>query len=169
MNDGIRFSELLAYNEEETHRWKEWFAQNPIALDLPLDIADAKNVRGLWLHISLVELHYAHIVLGLPAVNFQSVQKEIESSPPDNGATLFAISQEAAAKYKQYLALATAEDLASVFEFNPRRKLSASKRKLITQALTHSMRHWAQLSTFLRQEGFKQPWVHDFLMSEAME
>ena len=169
MDDGIRFSELLAYNEEETHRWKRWFAQNPAALDLPLDIANAKNVRGLWLHISLVELHFAHIVAGLPPVNFQAVQKEIESGPADNGANLFAISQEAAAKYKRYLASAPAEDLALVFEFSPPRKLNASKRKLIAQALTHSMRHWAQLSTFLRQQGFEQPWVHDFLMSKAME
>jgi uncharacterized damage-inducible protein DinB len=45
----------------------------------------------------------------------------------------------------------------------------ASRRKLVTQALTHSMRHWAQISTFLRQQGLKQEWTHDFLMSKAME
>jgi uncharacterized damage-inducible protein DinB len=169
MNDGIRFSELLAYNEEETHRWKEWFAQNPTALDLPLDIADAKNVHGLLLHIFLVEVHFAHIVLGLDRVDFQAVQREIERGPAGNRDSLFAISEDATAKYKRYLANAPTGDLATTIEVSPRRVLSASKRKLITQALTHSMRHWAQLSTFLRQQGFKQPWVHDFLMSKAME
>ena len=66
------FSELLAYNEEETRRWKEWFAQNPTALELPLDIADASNVRGLLLHIFLVEVHFAHIILGLDRVSIRS-------------------------------------------------------------------------------------------------
>jgi uncharacterized damage-inducible protein DinB len=169
MNEGIRFSELLAYNEEETHCWKEWFAQNSAALDLPLDIADLKNVRGLLLHIFLVEVHFAHIVLGLDRVDFQAVQREIERGPSGNCDGLFAISEDATTKYKHYLANATTGDLATTIEVNPRRTISTSKRKLITQALTHSMRHWEQLSTFLRQQGFKQPWVHDFLMSKAME
>jgi hypothetical protein len=104
MNDGIRFSELLAYNEEETHRWKVWFAQNPTALDLPLDVADAKNVRGLLLHIFLVEVHFVHIVLGLDRVDFRAVQREIERGPAGNRDNLFAIGEDAAAKYKRYLA-----------------------------------------------------------------
>jgi hypothetical protein len=48
-------------------------------------------------------------------------------------------------------------------------ELKASKRKMIVQALTHSIRHWAQLATSLRQQGMKQDWIHDFLMSKAME
>ena len=47
--------------------------------------------------------------------------------------------------------------------------LKASKRKLVAQALTHSMRHWAQISTFLRQQGLKQEWNHDFLLTKAMQ
>lgn len=169
MNDGIRFSELLAYNEEETHRWKEWFAQNPTVLDLSLDIADAKNVCDLLLHIFLVEVHFAHIVLGLDRVDFQAVRREIEGGPAGDRDNLFAISEDATEKYKRYLANAPAGDLATTIEVSPRLNLSATKRKVITHALTHSMRHWAQVSTFLRQQGFTQPWVHDFLVSKAME
>jgi len=40
---------------------------------------------------------------------------------------------------------------------------------MVAQALTHSIRHWAQISTYLRQQGLKQEWSHDLLMSEAME
>jgi uncharacterized damage-inducible protein DinB len=47
--------------------------------------------------------------------------------------------------------------------------VKASRRKLLAQALTHSMRHWAQIATFLRQQGLKQEWNHDFLLSNAME
>jgi hypothetical protein len=31
------------------------------------------------------------------------------------------------------------------------------------------MRYWAQLATFLRQQGMKQDWIHDFLMSKVMD
>jgi uncharacterized damage-inducible protein DinB len=136
---------------------------------LPLDIADAKNVRGLLLHIFLVAVHFAHMVLGLGRVHFQAVQRGIERGPAGNRDHLFAISEEATAKCRRYLANAPSGELAPTIEVSPRLTLSARKRKLITQALTHSMRHWAQLSTFLRQQGLNQPWVHDFLMSKAME
>ncbi len=169
MNSGIRFSELLEYSEEETRRWKQWFRENPAALDLPLDIADAGSVRRLLLHIFLVELHFAHLILGLPRVDFKAVEKEIENDTAGDANNRFAISEQATGKFKQYLAVASADDLATVLQVNPRRNISASKRKLISQAMTHSMRHWAQLSTFLRQQGFKQDWNHDFLMSKAME
>jgi uncharacterized damage-inducible protein DinB len=46
---------------------------------------------------------------------------------------------------------------------------SASKRKLIAQAFTHSLRHWAQIFTYLRQQGLKQEWNHDLLMNKAMQ
>jgi hypothetical protein len=45
----------------------------------------------------------------------------------------------------------------------------ARQRKLIAQAFTHSLRHWAQISTYLRQQELKQQWNHDLLMSKAME
>lgn len=33
MDAGIRFGELLEYEEQETKRWKEWFAAHPEALE----------------------------------------------------------------------------------------------------------------------------------------
>jgi uncharacterized damage-inducible protein DinB len=45
---------------------------------------------------------------------------------------------------------------------------SASRRKCFVHALLHSMRHWAQLATRLRQAGFKQDWPHDFLYTQAL-
>jgi uncharacterized damage-inducible protein DinB len=35
-------------------------------------------------------------------------------------------------------------------------------------ALLHGVRHWAQLSTYLRQKGYKQDWQHDFIFSGVM-
>src|SRR5207302_10051224 len=57
-------SELVGYAEDEWRRWKHWFDQHPAALDVPIAIAEAKEVRGLIKHIVLVDLRYAQWLLG---------------------------------------------------------------------------------------------------------
>lgn len=161
MTDGIEFAELLAYTDEETARWKQWFHRHPEALDLPIDIADAGTVRRLVKHILFVELHFSNLLLGIPAADFDSL-------PDGSVGELFRIAEEASSRYQKFFATARDQDWKTWVELG-RIGLKASKRKLITQALTHSIRHWAQLSTFLRRNGLKQDWTHDFLMSKAME
>jgi uncharacterized damage-inducible protein DinB len=46
--------------------------------------------------------------------------------------------------------------------------LHASRRTLFAHILLHSMRHWAQLTTMLREAGYKADWPKDFLFSEAL-
>jgi uncharacterized damage-inducible protein DinB len=161
MNDGIQFAELVAYTEEENERWKQFFATNPGTLDLPFDIAG--SVRQLLLHIFSVELYFANAVLGLEKVS----PNELPTGTLDE---LFGIGKQAAGRYREFFGKATAEDWAGKVELGRGTvHLKASKRKLVAQALTHSLRHWAQIATFLRQQGFKQEWNHDFLLSKAME
>jgi uncharacterized damage-inducible protein DinB len=40
-------------------------------------------------------------------------------------------------------------------------------RKIIIHTLLHEVRHWAQISTLLRQNGFKIEF-HDFLFSPVL-
>src|SRR5205085_11149755 len=47
--------------------------------------------------------------------------------------------------------------------------VSASRRKMFTHAMVHSLRHWAQLASALREAGFKQDWQHDFIFTQVME
>jgi len=168
MTDGIRFSELLDYSAAETDRWKQWFSKNPDTLDLPVDVADAGTVRKLLIHIFLVELHFANAMSG-PISDPKDLQRELENRRSETVDQLFEISGEATRKYRQYLATASPQNYSVKVDFGPRFKIKPTKRKLIAQALTHSMRHWAQLSTALRQQGRKSDWIHDFLMSSAME
>ena len=160
MSDGIQFSELLDYAEQENERWKQFFNRHPEALDLSLDIAG--YVRQLVLHIFAVELYFANAVLGLEKVN----PDKLPAEPLDE---LFRVGQEAARKYREFFARAKPEDWTETVDLGPRLSFKPSKRKLVAQALTHSIRHWAQISTFLRQQGLKQEWNHDFLLSKAME
>jgi uncharacterized damage-inducible protein DinB len=84
---------------------------------------------------------------------------------------LFSTTEKAQNKYRQFIQRADDAEWKTVISFPTRSAgtLSASKRKIFVHALLHGTRHWAQLATFLRQKGFKQPWPHDFLMSDAME
>jgi uncharacterized damage-inducible protein DinB len=159
MDAGIQFTELLDYGAEENRRWQEFFERFPQTLDLPLDIAG--NVRQLVLHIFAVELYFANAISGEEKVD----PDQLPNTTLDE---VFAIGDQAAEMYREFIARASPEDWASTAELG-RINLKATKRKLVAQALTHSMRHWAQISTFLRQQGFKQEWVHDFLLTKAME
>ena len=158
------FAEMLEANQRETQKWQSWFERQPAdLLDLPLNIALAKNVREFLLHIFAVELRYAERLGGLPIT-------EYESLPTGSVAELFGIGEKARTLFRDYLARATNEDLAVVLEFPTRISgiLSASKRKMFAHAMLHGVRHWAQLATALREAGHGTDWGHDFLFSDVM-
>jgi uncharacterized damage-inducible protein DinB len=161
----LSFSDLLAANEAETAKWRTWCEQQPAAvLDVPLSIALAKNVREFLLHIFAVELRYAERISGLPITDYEAL-------PTENVAELFGIGDRARGMYREYLANATDEDLASMMEFPTRTAgiIRSSKRKMFAHSMLHGVRHWAQLATALRQAGYATNWGKDFLYSPAME
>jgi uncharacterized damage-inducible protein DinB len=161
----ISFAELLSANQAETLKWRKWFDEQPTAvLDIPLSIALAKNVREFLLHIFAVELRYAERLAGLPITAYETL-------PTGSVAELFGIGEKATAMYRDYLANASDEDLASVIEFPTRTAgvMRASKRKIVVHAMLHGVRHWAQLATALREAGYPTNWGKDFLYSEMME
>ena len=158
MVDGISFSELLAYSDEETRRWKQFFERHPEALDLQLDIAG--DIRQLVMHIFAVELFFGNALSGSGV--------DPDELPTATLGEIFAVHGKASAIYRDFIAAATAEQWQELVEIGAV-GLKASRRKMVAQAFTHSMRHWAQISTFLRQQGLKQEWNHDWLMSKVVE
>ena len=161
----ISFADLVAANEAETQKWRKWFDEQPAAvLDVPLSIALAKNVREFLLHIFAVELRYAERLAGLPITDYETL-------PTGSVAELFGIGDRARGMYRDYLAKATDEDLASIMEFPTRTAgiIRSSKRKMFAHAMLHGVRHWAQLATALREAGYPTNWGKDFLYSPVME
>jgi uncharacterized damage-inducible protein DinB len=156
--------ELLDFSSEEHQRWRQWFQRNPQALDLPTDIARTKNVRELVLHILLVELRYSERLLNKEVTPYEGI-------PTDTLDQLFGIAKQAEENFRSFFKAATASDWNEVLTFPTRSAgtLTASKRKMFVHALLHGIRHWAQLSTLLRQRGLAQDWQHDFLMSTVIE
>jgi uncharacterized damage-inducible protein DinB len=160
---GLSFGELLDYSSEETNHWRDWFRKNPKALDLPCDIAGAKTVREVVLHIVAVQMRYAERLLNQPITEYE----ELASS---NAEELFALAHKSAEDLRSFAVAANDANWDGALTFPTRTagKLTASRRKIFVHALLHGVRHWAQLATFLRQQGYQQDWPHDFIFSRVI-
>jgi uncharacterized damage-inducible protein DinB len=156
---GITFTELLDYTDDETRRWKEFFQKNPAALDVATDVQGVKTVRELVTHIFMAELVFGNGVLDEPRPDFEKVPKSTLDE-------IFAIGDDARKKMRAFLSHADDWQLGEVVSFG--RAGDVSRRKMLIQALTHGMRHWAQVATELRRAGYPTDWVHDLLMSPAI-
>jgi hypothetical protein len=107
----LSFTEMLDANERETAKWQDWFGHQPAeVLDLPLDIALAKDVREFLLHIFAVELRYAERLTG-------SAVTEYEALPTGSVGELFATGERARKLYREYFSRATDADLATSWSF----------------------------------------------------
>ena len=163
---GISFDDLLRHNEEETGRWHEFFRKHPEALDLSIDIAQSENVRAMLVHIMAVELLYSERIQG---VQRQSISAS--DFPSGSVEELFSTGAKARASFRDLLARYTDADSNELITFGTKTsgELRASRRKMFTHTMFHSMRHWAQLATALRQNGFKQDWQHDFIFTKVID
>ena len=164
METGISFQELMHYNDAETLRWREFFEQHPGALGVKTDIAGTKDIRGLIIHIFAVELRYAERLLAAAPTPYEQL-------PAGSLNQIFSIAETARQKLRQFLARATDADLKKVLTFETRTvgTLSSSKRKIVAHVVLHGTRHWAQIASALRQQGYKQDWPHDFIFTDALE
>lgn len=161
---GLSFGELLDYCADETQRWGGWFKENPAALDLPSDIAGTKSVREVVLHIVAVQMRYAERLLNLPITEYESLAGKSADE-------LFALGHKSFEDLRSFAVAANDPDWDGQLTFPTRSggTLTASRRKIFIHALLHGVRHWAQLSTYLRQQGYKQDWQHDFIFSNVLK
>jgi len=166
---GLSFGELLDYCAEENNRWRDFFKQHPDALDLPCDIAGTKTVREVVLHVVAVQMRYAERLLNMPITEFESLVAQLTGGKP--GEELFALSRKSLEDLRSFAIAANDSDWDGTLTFPTRSAgdLTASRRKIFIHTLLHSVRHWAQLSTHLRQKGFKQDWQHDFIASGVIK
>jgi uncharacterized damage-inducible protein DinB len=160
---GLSFGELLDYSAEETRRWSDFFSKNPAALDLASDIAGTKNVREVVIHIVAVQARYAERLLNLPL-------SEYETYASMGDQHILAAAQKSTEDLRSFAVAANDSDWDGELTFPTRSAgtLTASRRKIFIHALLHGIRHWAQLATYLRQQGYKQDWSHDFIFSNVI-
>ncbi|MGH9580260.1 MAG: DinB family protein [Terriglobales bacterium] len=162
---GVAFDTLIEYLDAEAERWQQWLAkQPPGALDVPVGTDDLSTVWRMLAHIAVVEYRYAQRLLDEPVTPYNAFRT-------GSLAGIFQIGEEARQKLTAFLASATesAFDEEITFDTKVAGTVNASKRKILAHVLLHSVRHWAQLATVLRQNGYPQDWQHDFLFTEAMQ
>ena len=167
---GLSFGELLDYCAEENNHWRDFFKQHPDALALPADIAGTKTVREVVLHIVAVQMRYAERLLNMPITEYETLAARLAEGKPGQGKPgeeLFALSRKSLEDLRSFAIAANDPDWDGLLTFPTRSagELTASRRKIFIHALLHGVRHWAQLSTHLRQKGYKQDWMHDLIAS----
>lgn len=163
---GVTFADLLRYQESEAARWRAWLdTQPPAVLDVPFGDAAKRmgSVRDMLWHVFIVEWVYACVLGGEPYEGWDKFKTQTL-------ADLFAIGEEARAQLRAYLDRATEAEMTRTLSISGGGiTINGSARKFLTHTFYHSLRHWAQLATVLRQQGYETNWQHDFVLSDAME
>jgi uncharacterized damage-inducible protein DinB len=158
----LSYAVLLAYTDEETRRWRAYFDQNPKALDVPIG-GERKDLRGLVTHLFVSEYRWGQYLAGEQPASPDSFK-------PQNIDEIWAIYATARKRLETWVAGATPEDLAQILTVKSVTygEIVVGKRKILTHALIHGIRHWAQIATALRQGCFVSGWSHDMLFTPAM-
>ena len=158
--------DLLSYSEWERAQWREWLREqgpSALAVDLgPHNNGRIRTIGELVRHIFSAEKRYVERCLKAPLT-------ETSTIPADDIDALFAFGQESRRALRELLA--SFPDT----EWNASREMSfgthtriVTCRKMILQAITHELRHWAQIAAFLRQAGYK-PGFHDVIASPLFD
>jgi uncharacterized damage-inducible protein DinB len=157
---GLSGKELMAWAERTSSGWHALLAAHPEALALACDIRETTTVGGLLQHIVAVELRYAQRLSELPETPYEAV-------PFESVGVIYATHEKAMDL------LARLDDRDQAFwdewvEYSTRRggSLRSRRRTVFVHLLMHSIRHYAQLATLLRQHGISPNWQMDYLMMD---
>ncbi len=149
--------ELLAWVERTADGWRHLVAEQPEVLAFPCDVRETSSVAELLQHIVAVELRYAQRLHGMR----ESAYEEIALS---SGEQLYASHDQAMALLRELLSRSdTAWEESIDFTTRSAGTLRATRRVVLVHLLMHSIRHYAQLATLVRQHGVKPNWPMDYL------
>ena len=157
----ISFRDLLSYTDYLASRWLNYFRQNPAALEVNVG-GRTSTLRDLATHIFQVEEFFANFLMQEDAVGMGRPAQMEAPSLED----LQRMHQDANGKIEQYIATATEEKLEKMRTLGP---VSVSNRKVLAQAVLHSVHHWAQVAMEVRQAGLPTERPQDIIASPVMK
>lgn len=163
MSVAVTLEDLFADFELTTGKWKKFFAENPAAAEVPTDIAGSGTIGGLVVHIYGADLRHSERLLGQPVSDLASTPKSL--------AAAWGLEARATANLRRYLDSATDASLDEVMKIQTKTagEVSTSRRKLCLHVFVHTIRHWAQIGTIVRQAGYPVRWPQDILFSSAIK
>lgn len=120
------------------------------------------TVGGVVAHIFVVELRYAQRLLDQEVTPW-------EQFPQTSVEDVFELGDHARSQLVQFLTSAPESELNRVLTFQTLTAgtVTASKYKIASNVFLHGIRHWAQIATVLRQNGFADQWAHDMLLTSV--
>jgi uncharacterized damage-inducible protein DinB len=153
--------ELVAWVERTSSGWRELMAAHPEALSLGCDIRETTTVAQLLQHIVAVELLYAERLSGLTETPYETV-------PLGSVEAIYATHEKAMELLNQ-LADRGQPYWEEWVEYATRRggSIRSTRRTVFIHMLMHSIRHYAQLATLVRQHGIAPNWQMDYLLMGA--
>ena len=156
----LRYDVLLELTSTEQHRWHDWFIEHPKAWAVPFATGRMATIGGVVMHIFAVELRYAQRLLDQEVTAWEAFrQTSIED--------VFELGDSARAQLVHFLTTAPESELDRVLNFQTLTAgpVSASKYRIASNLFLHGIRHWGQVATVIRQNGFADQWSHDLLLS----
>ena len=158
----LSYGTLLEFTSTEHHRWHDWFVERPKAWAVPFGTGRMATIGGVVMHIFGVELRYAQRLLDQEVTQWEDFR---QTSIDD----VFELGDNARAQLVQFLTSAPEAELDRVLTFQTLTAgiVTASKHKIASNIFLHDIRHWGQIATVLRQNGFADQWSHDMLLSNV--
>ena len=158
----LSLASLLEYTDWERGLWQDFFRKHDSQV---LEISAGPNGDGrfqtigdLVKHVFSAEKRYVERLLSQPLTDASSI-------PSGDIGVLFQFGQKSRAEFKELLETFPPQDWDSPREFKILDfRVTATPKKIAVHVLTHEIRHWAQIATLVRLNGFV-PEFHDFLGS----
>jgi uncharacterized damage-inducible protein DinB len=160
----VTLEDLLADFDATATRWKQFLAANPGAANVPTDINSSGSIGALVWHIYAAAMRHSQRLLGEAVTDFEAL------TPSKNLEGGWDLQSRSSENLRVFLETTSESALDIVFHFQTRTggDLSSSRRKLCLHIFVHAIRHWAQIGTILRQQGFPPNWPQDILFSEVI-
>jgi uncharacterized damage-inducible protein DinB len=161
---GLSVGDLLEYTAWQRARWREWFLTHPEALRVsagPNGDGRFATIGDLVKHIFGAEQRYVERLTDQPLTNLEAIRS-------DDSEGLFAFGDAARLSFAQYVDSCPAEawDVSREMKILNFRVIVTPK-KVVMHVLLHEVRHWAQIATLCRVNGFVGEF-HDFLTSPVL-
>lgn len=151
-------NELQAWVDMVSQRWKDFLCAHPQVLMLPCDIRETQTVAQLLQHIVAVELRYAQRLADVEetpydAIPFDSAES-IYHTHDQAMSVLSGVTDRADSFWDEWIQFATRS--AGTMEL--------PRHTVFVHLFMHSVRHYAQLATLVRQHGYPVDFAMDYII-----
>ncbi len=160
----LDYQHLLDYTQWERDDWRRFFQEHgepPLQLSAgPHGDGRFVSVGDLIAHIFWAEQRYVERLTGRPLTEVSAI--------PRDPATLFDFGVQSRKQLAEFLSSLPAAKWDQPVPMKIlTHEISPTPRKIVTHVLMHEIRHWAQIGTLLRLNGYKVQF-HDFLFSPVL-